>query len=163
MSDYTPEQISLSSMAEYVAAIDKLCKMAEHNLHLFEKDFDRLEFNSEERFNTLRNFLLSSSAHKLHVLAHDTNYLTTRCPRMMSLLHQFSGNMFIYQTPKSLQHIAAPFSVADEEHLVRRFHFDDVRGEFVIQNSASTHALKSHFMEMWAASHPAPASARLGL
>ena len=163
MSDYTPEQLEISSMVEYVTAIDKLCKMAEHNLYLFEKDFDRLEFNSEERFNTLRSFLLSSPVHKLHILAHDTSYLTTKCPRMMNLLHQFSGNMFIYQTPKNLQHIAAPFSVADDEHLVRRFHFDDARGQFAIQDSANAHALKAKFMEMWTASHPAPSSTRLGL
>mgnify|MGYP001576290428 FL=1 len=85
MSDYTPEQLNFSSMADYVAALDKLCKMAEHNLYLFEKDFDRLEFNSEARHTTLHNFLLSSPVHKLHMLAHDTKYLTTRCPRMMNL------------------------------------------------------------------------------
>jgi hypothetical protein len=163
MSDYTPEQLTFSSQADYAAAIDKLCKMAEHNLYLFEKDFDRLEFNSEERYNILRSFLLSSPVHKLHILAHDTCYLSTKCPRMMNLLQQFSGNMFIYQTPKNLQHIAAPFSVADDEHSVRRFHFDDARGMFAIQDSASAHVLKARFMEMWASSHPAPSSTRLGL
>ena len=163
MSDYTPEQLEISSMAEYVTAIDKLCKMAEHNLYLFEKDFDRLEFNSEERYNTLRSFLLSSPVHKLHILAHDTSYLTSKCPRMMTLLHQFSGNMFIHQTPKNLQPIAAPFSVADDEHVVRRFHFDDARGMFAIQDSANAHSYKARFMEMWLASHSAPSSARLGL
>jgi hypothetical protein len=132
-------------------------------LYLFEKDFDRLEFNSEARIIILRNFLLGSPAHKLYVLAHDTGYLTTHCPRMLNLMHQFSGNMFIHQTPKNLQHIAAPFLVADDEHLVRRFHFDDARGIFAIRDSSNAHALKSRFIEMWAASHPAPASARLGL
>ncbi|NOU01181.1 MAG: hypothetical protein HOO95_06375 [Gallionella sp.] len=163
MSDYTPEQLTLSSIAEYVTAIDNLCKMAEHNLYLFEKDFDRLGFNSETRFNTLRSFLLSSPVHKLHLLAHDASHLTTKCPRMMNLLHQFSGNMFIYQTPKNLKHIATPFSVADDEHLVQRYHFDDARGLFSIQDSANAHILKARFMEMWAVSHPAPSSTRLGL
>ncbi|MEQ1588938.1 MAG: hypothetical protein ABL902_01125 [Gallionella sp.] len=163
MSDYTPEQITLSSMSEYIAAIDKLCKMAEHSLYLFEKNFDRLAFNSEARAITLRNFLLGNPAHKLHVLAHDTSHLTSHCPRMMDLLHQFSGNMSIRQTPKNLHHIATPFSVADDEHLVRRFHFDDAHGLFAIQDSANAHALKSRFMEMWASSHSAPSSTRLGL
>ncbi len=163
MSDYKPEQLTFSSMADYAAAIDQLCRMAEHNLYLFEKDFDRLEFNSEGRFNTLRSFLLSSPIHTLHVLVHDTSYLSTKCPRMMNLLHQFSGNMFIYQTPKNLQHIAAPFSVADDKHLVRRFHFDDARGVLDIQDSANAHVFKARFMEMWASSHPAATSTRLGL
>lgn len=163
MSDYAPEQLELSSMADYVSSLDKLCKMAKHNLYLFEKNFEGLEFNSEQRYITLRNFLLSSPVHKLYVLAHDTQYLSTKCPRIMNLLHQFSGNMYIYQTPKNLQHIAAPFSVADDEHLVRRFHFDDARGLFSLQDSPNAHALKAHFMEMWAASHPASSSTRLGL
>lgn len=163
MGDYTSEQLKLSSFADYISALDKLCNMAEHNLYLFDKDFDRLGFNSEERFNTLRSFLLSSPVHKLYVLAHDTQYLTNRCPRMMTLLHQFSNNMFMYQTPKNLQHITTPFAVADDEHLVRRFHFDDMSGIFSIQDSQNAHVLKARFMEMWAASHPAPSSTRLGL
>lgn len=163
MSDFTPEQVKISTTADYVAALDKLCKLAEHNLYLFEKDYDRLGFNSEERYITLRNFLLSSPVHKLHVLAHDTQYLSTRCPRMMTLLHQFGTNMFIYQTPKNLQNISEPFSVADDEHFVRRFHFDDMRGIFAIQDEKNAHVLKVRFMEMWSASHPAPSSTRLGL
>ena len=119
MSNHTPEQLKLSSMADYLAALDRLCQMAEHSLYFFDKDFDRLGFNSEERFNTLRSFLLGSPTHKLYLLAHDTQYLSTKCPRMINLLHQFTTNMSIYQTPKNLQHIAIPFAVADDEHLVR--------------------------------------------
>lgn len=163
MSNHTPEQLKLSSMADYIAALDRLCQMAEHSLYFFDKDFDRLGFNSEERFNTLRSFLLTSPVHKLHLLAHDTQYLSTKCPRMINLLHQFATNMFIYQTPKNLQHVAIPFAFADDEHLVRRFHFDDMRGIFSIQDAKNAHVLKSRFIEMWAASHPAPSSTRLGL
>jgi len=163
MADNELQHIKLDGMADYVVALDTLCKLAQRNLVLFEKDFDGSGFNTVERFETLRNFLLANPAHRLFVLAHDTRYLSTYCPRMIMLLRQFSASMFIYQTPKNLQYISEPFSVADESHFVRRFHFDDPRGILAQNDPENARALKSRFMEMWASSHPAVSATKLGL
>lgn len=163
MSDSTLLHTRLDGIVDYVAALDTLCKHAQHDLYLFEKNYDGLGFNSESRYVTLRNFLLANSSHRLFVLAHDTQYLSTRCPRMMMLLRQFGTSMFIYQTPKNLQYISEPFSVADNAHYVRRFHFDDSRGILGQNDPENARALKSRFMEMWTASHPAVSSTKLGL
>ena len=162
MSD-TLQHTKLDGIEEYISGLDTLCKLAQHNLYLFEKDFDGLGYNTEARYTTLRNFLLANPAHRLFVLVHDTHYLSTRCPRMMMLLHQFGTSMFIYQTPKNLQHISEPFSVADDAHFVRRFHFDDPRGILAQHDPEKARTLKSRFLEMWATSHPAASTARLGL
>ena len=153
----------LDGIADYTAALDTLCKLARHDLYLFEKDFDGLGYNSEARYTTLRNFLLASPAHRLFVLAHDTHYLSTQCPRMLMLLEQFGTAMFIYRTPQHLQHISDPFSVADESNYVRRFHFDDPRGILAQHDPEKARVLKSRFLEMWAASHPAVSATKLGL
>ncbi|MCK9199737.1 MAG: hypothetical protein WA056_01315 [Gallionella sp.] len=163
MSDDELQHIHLDGIADYTAALDTLCGLAEHSLYLFENDFDGLGFNDEARYETLRRFLLASPAHRLFVLAHDTRYLSTRCPRMMLLLSQFGVGMAIHQTPKSLQHITAPFSVADESHYVRRFHFDDPRGILARNDPENARALKSRFLEIWAESHSALSTSRLGL
>lgn len=163
MSEYTIQHTKLDGVEDYATALDQLCKLAEHNLYLFEKNYDGLGFNSEARYATLRNFLLSSSAHRLFVLAHDTHYLSTMCPRMMMLLRQFGTSMFIHETPKHLQLITEPFSVADESHFVRRFHFDDPRGIFGMHDPEGARALKSRFMEMWTSSHQGVSSTKLGL
>lgn len=163
MSDSAIQHTKLDGIVNYIAALDTLCKLAQHSLYLFEKDFDGLGYNTEARFTTLRNFLLANPAHRLFVLAHDTHYLSTRCPRMMLLLHQFGTSMFIYQTPKNLQHISEPFSVADETNYVRRFHFDDPRGILAQHDPEKALTLKSRFLEMWATSHPAISSIKLGL
>ena len=157
------QHTKLDGIEDYSAALDTLCKLAQRNLYLFEKDFDGLGYNSEARFTTLRNFLLVNPTHRLFVLAHDTHYLATLCPRMMLLLRQFGTSMFIHQTPKNLQHITEPFSVADEANYVRRFHFDDPRGMLAQHDLEKARALKSRFMEMWAASHQALSSTKLGL
>jgi hypothetical protein len=157
------QHTKLDGIEDYIAALDTLCKLAQRNLFMFEKDYDGLGFNTVARYEALRNFLLANPAHRLFVLAHDTRYLSTYCPRMMMLLRQFGTSMFIYQTPKNLQSISEPFSVADESHYVRRFHFDDPRGILARNDPEKARALKSRFMEMWASSHPAVSTTKLGL
>jgi len=163
MSDDELQHTQLDGITDYTAALDTLCHLAQRNLFLFEKDFDGLGYNSEARYTILRNFLLANPAHRLYVLAHDTHYLSTMCPRMLMLLEQFGTAMFIYQTSKHLQHISDPFSVADESNYVRRFHFDDPRGILGLHDPEKARALKARFLEMWGKSHPAVSNTKLGL
>ena len=163
MSDTDLQHTKLDGIVDYNNALDTLCKLAQRNLYLFEKDYDGMGFNTEARYEMLRNFLLANSARRLFVLAHDTHYLSKFCPRMLLLLRQFGTSMFIYQTPKNLQHITEPFSVADESHYVRRFHFDDPRGILAQHDPEKARTLKSRFLEMWASSHPAVSTTTLGL
>ena len=163
MSDDELQHTKLDGITDYIAALDTLCNLAQRNLYLFEKDFDGLGYNTEARYTTLRNFLLANPAHRLFVLAHDMHYLSTLCPRMMMLQKQFGTSMSIHQTPKNLQHITEPFSVADESNYVRRFHFDDPRGILAQHDPEKARALKSRFLEMWESSHPAASSTKLGL
>lgn len=163
MDEDSLQHTRLDGIADYIAALDTLCSLAQHDLYIFEKNLDGLGFNSEARYTTLRNFLLASPAHRLFVLAHDTHYLSTFCPRMMMLLQQFGASMFIYRTPANLQYISEPFSVADNAHYVRRFHFDDSRGILGQNDPENARVMKARFLEMWAVSHPAVSPTKLGL
>lgn len=163
MNDSTLQHTRLDGIVDYAAALDTVCNSARHELCLFEKNYDGLGFNSEARYTTLRNFLLANPSHRVFVLAHDTHYLSALCPRMMMLLRQFGTSMFIHQTPKHLQYISEPFSVADEANYVRRFHFDDPRGILGQNDPENARALKSRFLEMWSASHTAVSATTLGL
>ncbi|TAN77013.1 MAG: hypothetical protein EPN14_07465 [Gallionella sp.] len=163
MGDGTLQHTRLDGIADYTAALDALCGLAQHDLYLFEKNYDGLGFNAEARYEMLRNFLLANPANRLFVLAHDTRYLAAQCPRMTMLLRHFGSGMFIYQTPENLHRITEPFAVADDTHYVRRFHFDDPRGILARHDPGNARALKSRFMEMWAASRPAASATTLGL
>lgn len=163
MTDAAPQHRKLDGVVDYTAALDELCARAHHELCLFEKDFDGLGFNTEARYESLRRFLLASPHNRLYVLAHDPRYLATSCPRMSMLLRQFGSSMFIHRTPPHLQQVSEPFSIADETHFVRRFHFDDPRGLSATDDPEGARALKSRFMEMWHASQPAVSGTHLGL
>jgi hypothetical protein len=157
------QHTQLDGISDYVKALDSVCALAKRSLCLFDKNFEDAGFNSEARYETLRAFLLASSANSLQILAHDTSYLAQRCPRMMTLLRQFSHNMQIHRTPLHLQNVAEPFAVADEAHYVRRFHFDDTRGILAQNDPQGARTLHSKFMEMWASSQQSVSATTLGL
>lgn len=163
MSDNKLQQTELVSAADYVNALDNLCKLAKHSLVFFEKNYLDSGFNSSARFEILRNYLLQNPNHQLKLLAHDTRPLSQYCPRLLILLQQFSHNLFIYQTPKHLQHITEPFAIADETHYVRRFHFDHMPGIYVQNDSEYAHLLQSRFMEIWQESRPSSFTSNVSL
>ena len=157
------QHTQLDGTADYIAALDTVCGLAQRDLYVFEKDFEDIGFNSEARYNTLRRFLLASPVNRLHLLAHDTKTIVQYCPRLILLLRQFSHSMRIHQTSRHLLHITEPFAVADESHYVRRFHFDDPRGILAQNDVEGARVLKSRFMEMWASSHPSVSANTTGL
>ena len=153
----------LNSMAEYITALDTLCGLAQRNLLIFDKNFEDIGLNTLTREATLRRFLLTNPVNRLHLLTHDARSAVQYCPRLMSLLRQFSHSMHIYQTPKHLIHLSEPFAVADETHYARRFHFNEARGLLAQHDPEKARSLKSQFDEMWAASRPAMTATTLGL
>jgi hypothetical protein len=163
LNDGTQKQVQLESSADYVTALDELCRLANHSLIFFEKNFLDSGFNSSSRIEILRNFLLRNPNHQLKLLAHDTQPLSQQCPRLLSLMKQFTHNMFIYQTPINLQHITEPFAIADNSHYVRRFHFDHAQGVFTQNDPEYAHLLKSRFMEMWQSAHASSYTSTLNL
>jgi hypothetical protein len=158
-----PLHTALDGNTDYVAALDRLCALAQHELVVFEKNFENTGFNSEARYHTLRSFLLADPGNRLLLLAHSTTHLVQYCPRMMMLLRQFGHSMHIHQTPPHLQQVSEPFAVADQAHYVRRFHFDDARGIFAQHDPQGARTLHARFLEMWGASHPGASATTLGL
>lgn len=152
LSDETLQLTHFLGVANYIAALDTICGNARNNLFIFDKDFINCGFNSQVRVEKLNKFLLSNPNNRLLLLAHDIYPLSQHCPRLMSLLRQFSHNMLIYQTPKHLQNLSEPFVVADELQYARRFHFNDNRGVIALNDGEGAHRLKIRFMEMWAES-----------
>jgi hypothetical protein len=154
---------SLVGQSEYNIALDQLCALAHQNLYLFDRDFELLGFNSTIRFEVLRQFLRASTTSRLYLLAHNPKYLQTHCARMEMLLAQFSHRIQISQTPKNLQHLSESFAVADQQHCLRRFHFDRAVGTLELNHPEQAGAYQARFLEMGAHAKIAVYSARLGL
>ncbi len=163
MNDDSQQHTTFDGVADYIAALDNVCGMAQRTLNIFENNFADIGFNAESRYDTLRHFLVSSSTSRLQLLAHDPQHLIRFCPRMMMLLREFNHSMAIYQTPSHMKTYTEAFAVADNAHFVRRYHFDDTRGLLAKNDAAGARQLNSRFNEMWVASHSGATPTKLGL
>ena len=148
---------------EYEAAIDSVVAQAKHRLSIFDYDLSDGGYNRPRRFELLRDFLLSSRANRLHIVIHETAFLTRQCPRMMLLLEQFGHAIKINQTEPHAKGVYDPFVIADAEHYVHRFHYEGSRSMLALNDPAGSRALSQRFDELWEASTPAVFANTLGL
>jgi hypothetical protein len=152
-----------ASRSEHQAAIGTLLASTQRELRVFDQNCTELGFNTADRFETLRQFLLGSRANRMFVVVHDTGYLAARCPRMMLLMKQFSHAVFVQKTRKELRNLHDNFMVADNSAYLRQFHYEHPRGILGVDNPSETQALLMRFNEIWENSTPGLAATTLGL
>jgi hypothetical protein len=165
MSDSTPSPVSIeiSSRSEYVEAINRVISKSSNSIRIFEYNLEEGGFNTSERFELLRSFLLKNRQNRLMIILHDVDYIVRYCPRMMTLLTQFSHAIDIHQSTPEARRTYDPFVIGDDRHYVHRFHFDSPRAKLGLDDTVATHPLLDRFEEIWMLSSPAVFSTTLGL
>ena len=145
------------------AAVDRLLEQPGRELRVFDPDATALRLNDSARIATLERFLLASRTRRLNLVLHDTEPLTRRCPRMMTLLGRFSHAIQINRTHEEIRELQDAFLVLDAAHYVRRPVAAFLRGAIGFGDDNEALAMRSRFMEIWAASYPAVSSTTAGL
>lgn len=158
-----PRHTRIEGIAEYSAAIDSVISRARRRIRVFDRNLEGQGFNSPERQELLRAFLLARRTNHVYIVVHEVGYLDRNCPRMLLLLRQFSHGVSIQQTHAHMQGVYDPFVIADEEHFVHRFHFDDSRSLLALDDPREARNLNDRFDELWDASYPAVFATTLGL
>jgi hypothetical protein len=128
--------------------------------------FDRqlgASFNSAARSDLLRAFFLRSRSNRLYIVVHDTAQLARDCPRLLSLVRQFSHAIAIHETEPQAKRVYDPFAIADEQDYLHRFHHDDTRALLALEDAHGAQTLLKRFAEIWEASVPAVSATTLGL
>lgn len=163
MEELTLQHTKLDSIADYTAAIDTVIGLAQRNIRLFERNYEGIGFNSPKRIELLHNFVLASRRNRIFIVAHDTDYLAKYCPRLMTLLRQFSHAISINQTRPHAQGVHEAFVIADDVHYVHRFHFDHPRALLALNDPLGAHTFNDLFSDIWEASSPAISPTTTGL
>jgi hypothetical protein len=158
-----PDYQRFESEAEWQNAVDLLLLQPGRELRIFDPSLAALRLNEPERIERLRQFLQESRTRRLYIAAHDTEHLTRRCPRMMTLLARFSHAIQINRTHDEIRSIRDSFLVLDSQHYVRRPVAEFFRGAIGLDDQAEAQAMRSRFMEIWAASYPGVSSTTAGL
>jgi hypothetical protein len=157
-----PGERQLETQAEFESALDELIANAAHTVRIFDKALGR-GFNTPRRYELLRNLLLGGRAHRVYIALHDTSNIVRDCPRLVSLLKQFSHALFIHQTQQAAKRIYDPFAIADDTRLLHRFHYTSLRSVAAVGDVAATRLLLKRFDEIWHESTPSVTATTIGL
>jgi hypothetical protein len=149
--------------AGFQAAVERLLEQPGRELRVFDPDGAALRLNDASRIGSLERFLLASRTRRLYMALHDTEHLTRRCPRMMALLARFAHAIQINRTHEEIRELQDAFLVLDAAHYVRRPVAAFFRGAVGLGDETDGLAMRSRFMEIWAASYPAVSGTTVGL
>jgi hypothetical protein len=168
MPDTTPsptalEYIRLEGPREYEQALDRLISLARGRLRIFDQDLRNQGYNSQERFDSLRQFLLQNRANRLTIILHDDDYLIRECPRMLNLIRQFGHAIDVYRTTEDARGVYDPFAIADMDHYLHRFHYDHPRAALTLNDKEGASDLLRRFNEILEVAESAVPSTTLGL
>jgi hypothetical protein len=158
----TPQHTPLLGNAEYEAALDTVLAKAQRSIRIFEHALGRA-YNSPQRLELLRRFLLASRRNRLQIVVHEPQTIDRNCPRILNLLRLHSHAISIHETHSNAKSVYDPFTVVDDHSFVHRFHFDEMRGLLALDDPIGTHALAERFDEIWEASSPTVPATTIGL
>ncbi|MDB5748598.1 MAG: hypothetical protein JWP72_3446 [Massilia sp.] len=138
-----------------------LLSRAQSRLDLFDPDFASFPLGAVDVEALLRGFLRAGGV--LRLALHDTAHVERHCPRFLRVLRDYSHRVECRQTPRSLRHLTDSFALADDLHVVRRFHSDHMRGEAAFHAQAVVELPTQRFTALWEESRPALPAVVTGL
>lgn len=158
-----PTAIKFSTRTEFWQLIRQCLARSGNRIQLFDPDFSSWPLGASDVTECLRHFLKLRKDNKLEVAMHKTGYLEQNCPRFLNLLEDFSHAVECRVTQRNLWQLTDSFCIADQLHIVRRYHCDHFRGEATFDSFDSTQICGERFAAIWAESIPGLHSKKLGL
>jgi hypothetical protein len=161
MSETVYERFDTNAL--FQAAVEKLLEQPGRELRIFDPDLAALRLNDPARIERLERFLLASRTRRIYIALHSTDHLTRQCPRAMSLLARFAHVIQVHKTTEEIRELQDAFLVLDSMHYVRRPVAQFFRGAIGLGDETEGLAMRSRFMEIWAASLPGVSATTVGL
>ena len=149
-------------MREYEALIDGLIPQTERFIRVFDHSLSP-SWNSSDRFEQLRQFLLANRANRLLIVVHDAEPIERDRPRLVELVRQFGTAVRIHQTQSPAKHLYDPFVVFDANHYLHRFHYRFLRASQGTNDLVGAQQLLDRFTEIWEVSNLAVSAGTSGL
>ena len=150
------------SMREYEGLVDGLIPQTQRIIRVFDQTLSP-PWNSPERFETLRQFLLADRANRLLIVVHDAEPIECERPRMVELVRQFGTAVRIHETLSLARQVYDPFVVFDANHYLHRFHYRFLRASHGTNDLVDAQQLLDRFNEIWDASALAVSAGASGL
>lgn len=141
---------SFDTRAAFQQQLGEVWARARATLVMFDPDFTLFRLGAPDVDAALRRFLLAGG--RLRLALHDPAHLEREAPRFLRLLRDHAHGIECRRTPRALRALTDSFCIADDLHIVRRFHSDHLRGEAVFDAPQQTELSCLRFDAIWAES-----------
>ena len=158
-----PREERLQSVAEQVAAIDLLIGLAREHIQVFDVDLSWGGWNTAARADALAQFMRAHRNARLDIIVHETRWIETSCPRLVTLLRRFGHVMTIYKTGSDARAAMDPLMIVDARHHLHRYHVQQPRATLIVGMTQATRPLLTRFEEIWATGEPGLTGTVLGI
>ena len=155
-----PELQAFDTRAAFQAHLDDVLARARATLVMFDPDFALFRLGAPDVDAILRHFLHAGG--RLRLVLHDPAHLE-RDARFLRLLKDYAHAIECRRTPRSLRELTDSFCIADDRHIVRRFHSAHLRGEAALDAPQQTELSRLRFDALWAESQPGLQASVTGL
>ena len=134
---------------------------ARTRLDLFDPDFSVFPLGSSDIDTELRAFFARGGV--LRLAMHSPAHIERNYPRFLRLLRDFSHRAECRVSSSALHHLTDSFCIADNLHVVRRFHSDHMRGEAAFDALGAVDVPRHRFDSLWEESRATLQSTKTGL
>jgi hypothetical protein len=138
--------------AAFQQQLGEVIARARATLVMFDPDLSLFRLGAPDVDAVLRRFLRAGGL--LRLALHDTSHLEREAPRFLRLLKDYAHGIECRRTPRALRDLTDSFCIADDLHIVRRFHSDHMRGEAAFDAPQQTEVSRLRFDAIWAESQP---------
>ena len=147
----------------YAAALDLVIGHAESQLLIFDQAFEKGDYASLKRFDLIQHFLSQNITSELTIILQNAQYFSTNCPRLFDLLSVYGHKMHVFETNDFAKVAKDCFVIADKKHYCRRFHIDQARFKFALDDVETSASLLLRYDELLAETADTISVTKLGL
>ena len=147
--------------AEFDARFHACVAAARSRIDLFDPDFAVFPLGASDVDAALREFFKGGGV--LRLALHSPAHIERHYPRFLRLLRDYSHRVECRATPRTLRQLTDSFCIADEAHVLRRFHCDHMRGELAFASPEAVDLPRHRFDAIWEESKPVLQSTKTGL
>lgn len=148
---------------DYALALDIVIAQASSELCIFDQNFEKGEYASIRRYDLLHAFLQKGEQVKLSIILQNSHFFSANCPRLVDLLRIYGHKITVYETNDFAKIAQDCFVIADKQHYCRRFHIDQARFKYALDDLETSASLLLRFDELLAETTEAISVTKLGL
>lgn len=147
----------------YAAALDLVIAQAENHLLIFDQSFEKGDYASLKRYELIEHFLAKNVTSQLTIILQNAQFFTANCPRLFNLLSIYGHKMRVFETNDVAKVAKDCFVIADKKHYCRRFHINQARFKFALNDVETTASLLLRYDELLAETADTLSVTKLGL